>query len=231
MTVATLRANLARLGFTPGPADGDLGARTLQALVDFATNRRAPADTGALMAKWLPFASIDSRDEIIEFVANCAHESAFLPREEGLSYSAERMAQVWPGRYAVDPRAKVKTPNALAKSLARNPRAFANATYGGRMGNTKPDDGFTFRGRAAPQLTGREAYRAVGEIVGKPFEADPDLLLTPEGSMAAAVGFWRWKNIGRLVPDTKAVRRAWNGGDVGLDDVTAIGNRLREIWS
>lgn len=230
MSVQTLQANLSARGFSPGPADNSLGPRTYQALADFATARRAPADTGAMMAKWFPLASIDSRDEIIEFVANVAHESAFLPREEGLNYSAERMAEVWPGRYAVDPDARVKKPNAKAKSLEHNPRAFANATYGGRMGNFRPDDGFDFRGRAGPQLTGREAYVAVGQIVGMPFEANPNLLLTPDGSMAAAVGFWIWKGIGARVPDTKAVRRAWNGGTVGLDDVTKIGNRIREIW-
>ena len=98
------------------------------------------------------------------------------------------------------------------------------------MGNTQPGDGWLFRGRAGPQLTGRGAYRAVGDIVGMPFEENPDLLLTAEGSMAAAVGFWKWKNLGARVPDTEAVRIGWNGGRIGLEDVRAIGNRQREIW-
>jgi putative chitinase len=230
MSVTALQSGLKRLGFDPGAIDGAKGPRTYQAVADCATNGRAPDDTGALMAKWLPFAGIDTRDEIIEFVANCAHESSFQPKEEGLSYSADRLAAVWPHRYAVDPKAKVKKPNALALSLARNPEALANNVYAGRMGNTQPGDGFRYRGRAGPQLTGRGAYLAVGDIVGMPFEDNPDLLLTTDGSMAAAVGFWKWKNLGAKVPDTEAVRRGWNGGLIGLDDVRAIGNRLREIW-
>lgn len=230
MSTSALQANLKRLGFDPGPVDGLRGPRTYQALCDFATGRQAPVGTGALMAKWLPFASIDTRNEIIEFVANCAHESKFQPRAENLNYSASRMAVVWPGRYAVDPRAKAKKPNALALSLERNPQALANNVYANRMGNTQPGDGWRFRGRAGPQLTGREAYAAVGALVGQPFENDPDLLMTPEGSMAAAVGFWKWKGLSSLVPDSRAVRRGWNGGTVGMDDVIRIGNRMREIW-
>ncbi len=230
MSVANLQSNLRRLGFDPGAVDGLKGPRTYQALCAFATARKAPAGTGALVAKWLPFASIDTRDEIIEFVANCAHESGFLPRAENLTYSAERMAVVWPRRYAMDPKAKVKRPNALALSLARNPEALANNVYAGRMGNTQPGDGWRFRGRAGPQLTGREAYAAVGSLVSRPFEDDPDLLMTPEGSMAAAVGFWKWKRLGSLVPDSQAVRRAWNGGENGMADVLRIGNSIREIW-
>ncbi|MCY1745057.1 hypothetical protein [Ensifer sp. SL37] len=53
------------------------------------------------------------------------------PVTENLYYSAERLTQVWPSRFPTI---------ASAKPFARNPRKLANKVYGGRMGNTAPDD-------------------------------------------------------------------------------------------
>ncbi len=75
------------------------------------------------------------------------------PVTENLNYSAERLVEVWPSRFPTI---------ASAKPFARNPRKLANKVYGGRLGNTAPDDGWLYRGRGLPQITGKENYDKFG---------------------------------------------------------------------
>jgi putative chitinase len=223
MSVASLQANLNARGMNAGAADGALGPRTYQAMAEYLTGGAAPDGVGAALAHWLPKGSIDTRLELIEFMANVAHESNFQPKAENLNYSAKRLTQVWPNRFPTI---------AAAQPYAMNPVALANKTYGGRMGNVKPNDGYDFRGRGAPQLTGREAYRIVGGLVGMPFESQPELVNTMDGSIAAAVGFWLWKRIGPVATagETVTVRKMWNGGTNGLSDVQNKVKLLKALW-
>lgn len=162
------------------------------------------------------------RDAAI-WLAQIAHESAGLTRlEEGLSYSAERLCQVWPKRFPT---------LAAARPFARNPRALANKVYNGRMGNREgSDDGWHFRGRGPLQLTGRanftrfEAWlRAAG--IDDPVREKPELLEAPRVGALSAAWFWaqnRVAAIGRSTADlpdaVKSVTRIVNGGAHGLDD-------------
>jgi putative chitinase len=159
------------------------------------------------------------------FFAQLAAESGSLVRlEENLNYSAQRLAEVWPSLYAVDPRAKPKLPNALATSLAGNPQQIAIRTYANRNGNgdAASGDGWTFRGRGLIQLTGRGNYAAAGNAV---FNDDrlvrnPGLVAQPDGAAKIAVWFWNSRSIS--VPaardDLRAVTKLVNGGDTGLAD-------------
>jgi putative chitinase len=91
------------------------------------------------------------------FLANVAHESGECRRtEENLSYSAERLRAVWPGRF---PSLDAATP------FARAPERLANYVYGNRLGNTAPGDGWKYRGRGLLQLTGKEAFRKAGDAL------------------------------------------------------------------
>ena len=220
MSVKDLQANLAKRGLYSGAADGLLGPLSYQGLAEYATDGKAPPGTGEALSRWLPFAGIKSRDHIIQFIANCAHESNFQPKSENLNYTAKRLTQVWPSRFPT---------LAAAAAYASNPEKLANKVYSGRMGNTMPGDGWKFRGRAAPQLTGREAYRKVGQLVNMPFEDDPELVNTVNGGIAAAAGFWIWKGLGKLT-GTKPIRYAWNGGYNGLDDVQLKVAKQQAIW-
>jgi putative chitinase len=86
------------------------------------------------------FYGIDTKQRAAHFLAQIAVESASLGRlEENLSYTAERMCQVWQSRF--------KTVSEAAP-FARNPEGSANKLYGGRMGKTQPGDGWQYRGRA-----------------------------------------------------------------------------------
>ncbi|MFC7609154.1 hypothetical protein [Teichococcus aestuarii] len=146
------------------------------------------------------------------FLAQLGHESEGLRRvEEDLSYSAARLMQVWPARF---PTLAAATP------CARNPEALAERVYGGRMGNDRQGDGYRYRGRGYLQLTGRDAYRAVGALAGLPLEAQPELAATPQHALAVACGVWVWKALNPYCDagDFTGLSRRINGGLVGLQD-------------
>ena len=154
------------------------------------------------------------------FLATLHHETlGFRKFEESLNYSAKRLAEVW-DRYAVDPSVRPKKnrlPNARAQRMAHNPVALANDTYGGRMGNRFPNDGWDFRGRGDPQLTGRNNYtRYSQDTYGDDrVVRNPDMLLkAPDRSLAAG---WFWDVNGCAAParkgDLLTVSRIWNIGD------------------
>lgn len=86
---------------------------------------------------------------------------------ENLSYSAVRMTQVWPSRFPTI---------ASAAPYAHNPQALANKVYGGRMGNTGPNDGWNYRGRGATQTTGHDGYKLLGDNMGLDLLDNPDLV-------------------------------------------------------
>jgi len=52
-----------------------------------------------------------------------------------------------------------------ALSFAHNEQKIANEVYGGRTGNTAPDDGFAYRGRGLLQLTGNDSYAQATKIL------------------------------------------------------------------
>jgi len=144
------------------------------------------------------------------------------PVVENLNYSAQGLANTWPSRYAVDPKAKTKVPNALANSLARKPEAIANNVYANRMGNgdEASGDGWLFRGRGIFQLTGREMYEQLSTDTGIDYVSDPDKLLTEADSMVSALWYWNKKGLSRLADkdDIVGVTKGINGGTIGLED-------------
>ncbi|TFW33389.1 glycoside hydrolase family 19 protein [Massilia horti] len=178
---------------------------------------------------------------VAHFLAQVLHESQALTVEyENLSYSAQRLAQVWPARFRphgpLDPGA-----------YARNPRKLANLVYGGRMGNTRPDDGYTFRGRGLLQLTGRDAYArvtallraaAAGQAPGQPagtvpdFVARPDAVLDPCWCLEVACAMWCDKGCNELADDDDLdqLTRRINGADNGLAERGEWCRSAGEIW-
>lgn len=195
-------------------------------LIDAGVLRAACPERGeAQLAPWVePVKAacirfeIDRIRRIAAFCATIAHESGFIPgREENLNYSAKRMAQVWPGRFS-----RFGFPNALAKSLDRNPQGLANHVYANRMGNGPPEsgDGWRFRGVGPLQLTGRSNYKAFAEAMGMSLEEAEVYIRTLEGGVMSAAWFWDANDINRLA-DTPGVTdeaRRINGGEVGLED-------------
>ncbi len=137
---------------------------------------------------------------------------AGLEVEENLSYSAQRMMQVWPSRFPT---------MASALPYAHNPRALANKTYNGRMGNvTGSNDGWNYRGRGACQTTGHEGYKLLGEHMKLDLLKNPDLVNDPAHFLECGVadfilcGCLPWAQLNNIAKVTFHL----NGGYTGLSD-------------
>lgn len=86
----------------------------------------------------------------------CVESWYFTNLTENLNYRAQRLVEVWPSRFPTV---------GAAMPYAHNPRALANKVYGGRMGNTQPDDGWTFAGKGLIQTTGRANVEALARYM------------------------------------------------------------------
>lgn len=127
------------------------------------------------------------------FLSTIVEESGLKPVAENLNYSAERLVEMnriaWPGKFPT---------LAVAQQYAHNPQKLANYVYGGREGNTKPDDGWFYRGRGGTQTTFYNGYLSVERVTGLPLTKNPDLVLAPEHFLECAVAiFVGYPNIRR----------------------------------
>lgn len=174
-----------------------------------------------VFARVITDASFSKGDtELDDFLGQVLHESGRLERiEEGLSYSAERLMEVWPTRF---PTAGSASP------FARNPVGLANKVYGGWLGNTAPEDGYRYRGRGLVQVTGRDNYRTVGRAMGVDLEANPELLSEPEFALAASIAWWEGKIPDSAMGDIVRVTKLVNGGTHGLADRRELTGKARE---
>ena len=161
----------------------------------------------------------DTRTRLAYALANVEHEcGGFSIRNltENINYTAERMAKVWPKRFAS--AAAVRRKYGTATGWQK--KAFDDI-YGNRMGNRKgTHDGSTFIGRGGPQITGRDGYAQVGERCGLDLVNEPELAASPENQPAILAAFWTWKNLNKFADkgDFIGCVKAWNGGTIGLAD-------------
>jgi putative chitinase len=187
----------------------------------------AAAWVGYLDAAMARF-NIDTPARQAAFLAQVGHESGGLTCvRENLNYSADALLRTWPARFSRE----------LAQQYGRtaehpaNQRMIAEIAYGGRMGNrpTGSGDAWQTIGRGPIQITGTDNYIRVGHALGVDFLGNPVLLERPDyGSMAAA-WFWaagnptgRSLNVLADAGDVAAIRRAVNGGSIGLAECAAL---------
>lgn len=114
-------------------------------------------------------------------MATAYHESGstMIAKTENLNYTtAARIKAVWPTRFAT---------NAAAQPYVRNPQKLANFVYGGRLGNTGSNDGWSYRGRGLVQITGKTNYAKMKKYIGKDAVTNPDLMLDAKNSAIALV--------------------------------------------
>jgi len=87
---------------------------------------------------------------------------------------------------------------------------------GKSLGNTEKGDGYKYRGRGYLQITGKNNYREIGEMMGLDLVNNPELLENPAIGMKASVMWWK-KNVRAKMgdsafTDTKAVSGLVNRG-------------------
>ncbi len=178
------------------------------------------------------FSISDTPLRLAHFMAQVLHESDGLANQiESLNYSAERLPKVWPSRFKptgpLDPA-----------DFAHNQQKLGNEVYGGRMGNTGPNDGFTYRGRGLLQLTGKDSYQEATATLRAQNPAAPDFVITPDAvfspqwSLAVAVVEWASKGCNALADedDIRKVTKAINGGLIGLSDRTERLRLTKAVW-
>lgn len=180
--------------------------------------------------KW----QINTPKRAAAFAATVGHESAGGTRMvENLNYAAKALPQkfgphrgmtpeiAWQIGRLEDDRGAVMRP--------ADQRAIANLVYGGEwgarnLGNTKPGDGWLYRGRGPTQLTGKGNYMQASIATGLPLVSHPEMAEEPKAG--AEIAAWFWAEVKKCNPmadrgDIEAWRRAINGGLNGLADVTA----------
>lgn len=203
-------------------------------------NKRTPAEWGNILsqvgvtptavAKWAwafsdffqgeLFSSGD--DELPEFLAQILHESNRLKSlEEDLRYSVSGMRRVWPNRFPDDES---------AEPFVFKPASLACRVYNGRLGNHEATDGWDFRGSGLIQITGRSNFEAIRAATGIDCVTTPGLLRTPGiEALKVAHAWWEQHVPDEVMGNPVRVRKAVNGGTIGLDDTTKLAEQLRGI--
>jgi len=170
---------------------------------------------------------------VAHFMAQVLHESRGLAIQiESLNYSPERLPIVWPVRFKptgpLDPA-----------GFAHDQQKLGNEVYGGRMGNTGPNDGFTYRGRGLLQLTGRDSYKEATTTLRAQSPAAPDFVASPDDvfsgqwCLAVAAAEWASKGCNAFADqdNIRKVTRAINGGLIGLSERTEWLRLTKAVWS
>jgi len=167
---------------------------------------------------------INTPARIAAWLAQLAHESQQFNRmEENLSYSAERLLQVFPKYFRTW---------AEAESYARQPERIANLVYANRFGNGPPEsgDGWNYRGRGYIGLTFADNYREIGRSIGVDLLAHPHKAKERPVAARIAGHYWRGRGCNQLadVGDFEGLTRRINGGLNGWADRVRLWKRAQE---
>lgn len=179
------------------------------------------------------YAELTNERRVALFFAHIGVETAYFNRfTENLNYSSVRLSQVWPNRFAVDRKATIKVPNALAKSIANKPQLIANTIYGGQYGNNRINDGWLYCGKGCPMLTFKSNYTSFSSdlsvFLGVNFVEHPEAILEPKNSIYAGAHFSKLKNINYFADkgDVMGSTKKWNGGLNGLKERQNLYNKI-----
>lgn len=159
--------------------------------------------------------------ELPDFLGNILHESLYLKRlEENLYYlRPERLMEVWPSRFTTIVRASQYT---------KSPQKLADYVYGNRLGNIN-GDGWSYRGSGLIMVTGLYNFQLIQDATGIPVVENPDLLRQPDTALEVAIAWWENRVPDAAMGDRVKVRRAVNGGSIGLRHTTQISNLAEEV--
>ncbi len=159
-------------------------------------------------------------EDLRNFLAQTLHETMLLEKlEENLSYSAKRIREIG-ARFK--PGTRWASAALIADDLAGDPEALANHLYGGRFGNTRPGDGWKYRGSGIPMVTFRANYELVQKVTGLNVVANPELLRQPLPALQAGIAWWERKVPDAILGDPEEVSEVVSGGHIGLPHRLAL---------
>lgn len=160
--------------------------------------------------KQIAIAGCISKPQQAMFLAQYGHETqGFTRLSENLNYSANGLINTF--------RKYFPTLN-LANQYEKQPQKIANRVYANRMGNggEASGDGWKYRGRGLPHLTGKENYDKFQNWLGKNIQPEE---LSTNIDLAIKAGVWYWLANGLSSLDSvQKVTVRINGGTNGLED-------------
>lgn len=150
----------------------------------------------------------------------------FTRLEENLTYTTvARLRAVWPSRFKS---------NAAALPYVRNPQKLANRVYGGRLGNTGPNDGWLYRGSGCKQTTGKTNFMAVQTATGQGVVRNPEWLRSFPLALESAMVYWRDNKLSCIVAAggnvVAKLTKAIQGGNGGLADRRTYTARALKVF-
>lgn len=181
---------------------------------------------------------IESELEKVHFLGQCAHETEeFRRARESMNYTPEALLRTFGRRITTEQAYRL----GRSGSNPAQQEAIANIVYGGRLGNTRPGDGWAFRGGGAIQLTGRDNYTrcSIGLYGDDRLARNPEMIADPDVAARAAGWFWSTNGLKEwaLRDDTMAVSRAINLGNPrslampnGLQHRVDMTERVRRLF-
>lgn len=198
--------------------------------------QQAAGISAELAARWFPHIEatfkefgITSAVDQAMFIAQFGHESAgFNQVVESFNYSVAGLQSTFVKRLSKDQCAMLGRQRGESVVPLNRQAAIANLVYSGRMGNKAAGDGWKYRGRGIPQITGLDNYCACSAALKADFVLVPELLERDEYAMRAAGWFWSANKCGRYGADVEKVTKIINGGLNGLDDRAARYKRARK---
>lgn len=127
---------------------------------------------------------LETNLRVAHFFAQCwAETGGFVVLRESMAYRPARARQVWPSRFG-------RMSDGELSRLCADPVKFADAVYGGRMGNRKGTaDGYDYRGGMWLQTTGREPVERYCGQLG--IASGPQTLDDPVVTLQMAAFEWR----------------------------------------
>jgi putative chitinase len=128
--------------------------------------------------KW----GLTTGNRALGFLSTAYEESGgFTVLSENLNYSATRACQIFPSKFPT---------TASAAPYAYQPEKFADRVYGGRMGNTGPDDGWRYRGQGLIQITGHDNFAMLEKLTGLPLLQTPSMATSDDHLLECSVALF-----------------------------------------
>lgn len=189
--------------------------------------REAFADKHGLLGEF----GITTPLRMAHFIAQAFVETGGLTKliESGV-YSAKGLGRQWDiGNWHVYFTSRDECIGMAAQCQADKGETLFNRVYMRKtLGNTKPGDGWKYRGRGIIQTTGRANYRGLSRTFGVGFEDEPDLVASPDHALKAALGHWRDKHLNTAADanDISVVTLGINGGLGALPERKAAFQRI-----